>query len=123
MNLTSHSNAYSIDAETGQTYEQALGKCAALIYEILESYARDRRRNVPPTTTPPVEESVSDRVLRALEKCGPLSPQNLRAIVRASPMTLTRSLRKLLASGDIISSGKTRSVRYELCRTSRRHLS
>lgn len=95
-------------------YHEALSLCAELFYDILAGAVRER--NDEAKKSPSLARAVSslpEKVVAAIRRHGPLSPRELRAILSCSPMTLTRTLKKLINSGKLSSRGSTRSLRYE----------
>ena len=97
------------------SFDEAVAYCAPLLYSILLELA-------PPTqgaaldyrSSQPRAQPLCERIVEALERHGPLSPRKLRAVFGCAPMTLSRSLRKLITAGRIESIGQTKGRTYSL---------
>lgn len=88
------------------TWEVSAG--AALLLTFVRRYAHSDIGKNPSHQSCDLEE----RVLRAVAKHGELSPSQLRALLGASPMSLSRCLRSLLDHGRILAFGTTRARIY-----------
>lgn len=66
-----------------------------------------------------VSDEIERQMLRYLARVGAATPRDFQVALGVSPMTITRRLARLRATGLLVATGKKRAARYELVDGSR----